>query len=265
MTWIYFHYVYFLFRLWQEACTAYAKQLSETPGSDPIATASYFLACHNLEEAINVLVKSDHFKEAYALAKCKFADDSLLKEILMKWGKYCLSNGAFETAAQCYIVAKEYEEAAKCLFKRSDSKALALAVECAKRSGNGELIDITTARFNMFKDSEVELQSSEIHHSESGNIVKVHNSSLQDLPSKKESFLKKEQDDVKQCINNLLSDNINKLEADTSKQVVDLEQALSQKLNLNDSSNESGGDFVNLNVNEVENSNVPIEVDELKQ
>lgn len=79
----------------------YAQQLSETADSDPIEIANFYLACHKVEEAINVLCNGTMFREALALAKCRFPEDNpFVTEIMEKWAKYSVTVGNFEAAAQ---------------------------------------------------------------------------------------------------------------------------------------------------------------------
>lgn len=135
-------------RLWKEACEVYAKKLSEQPNFNPVEAASYYLACHKVEEAVQVLLSSKSFREAYTLAKSRLnPDDSLIKTILREWGNYLTSNGAFELASQCFIVLEDYEQAAKCLYRRTDLRSLELALELAKKCDNKQFLDAVLFRF----------------------------------------------------------------------------------------------------------------------
>lgn len=84
-----------------EACEVYARKSSESPNFDPIETSSYFLACHKLDEAINVLCTGNMYREALALAKCRLPEnDPTINEVIRKWATYCSFSGNFEIAAQ---------------------------------------------------------------------------------------------------------------------------------------------------------------------
>lgn len=92
--------VYFC-RLWHQACEVYARKLSESPNSDPVETASYFLACHKVEDAIMALCGGTLYREALAVAKCRLSEgDPLIDDITQKWATYCTNTGNFEVAAQ---------------------------------------------------------------------------------------------------------------------------------------------------------------------
>lgn len=87
-------------RLWQDACETYAEQLSQEAETDPLEIATYYLACHKVEEAINMLCTRNMFAEALVLAKCRLMDnDNTIHEIIDKWAKYALMIGNFEASA----------------------------------------------------------------------------------------------------------------------------------------------------------------------
>lgn len=90
--------------MWSAACECYAKKLTETENSDPFETASYYLACHKVEDAIEVLYNATFYREALAIAKCRLSpSDPLINEILLKWSQFCYSTGNYEIAAQWYF------------------------------------------------------------------------------------------------------------------------------------------------------------------
>lgn len=71
--------------------------------ADPLETAAYFLACHNVESAVQALVSGNKFREALALAKSRLGDDDpLTKSILERWALTSMFDGNFEMAAQRY-------------------------------------------------------------------------------------------------------------------------------------------------------------------
>lgn len=87
--------------MWQTACETYAKKLSEKEDSNPFEIASYYLACHKVEEAIEVLCVAHLYKDALVIAKCRLApSDPIINDILLKWANYCAYNGSFDVAAQ---------------------------------------------------------------------------------------------------------------------------------------------------------------------
>lgn len=90
-----------LHRLWQEACDAYSKKLTESTKSDPLEVAAYFLACHKVEEAVQALLSGGLFREALALTKSRLGEqDSLVPIILERWATASMFDGNFEIAAQ---------------------------------------------------------------------------------------------------------------------------------------------------------------------
>ncbi|CAH1174063.1 unnamed protein product [Phaedon cochleariae] len=138
-------------KLWQAACETYAHQLSEQSDTNPLEVATYFLACHKVEQAINCLCEAQMFKEALALAKCRFTEnDVAVQEVLDKWAKHSVYVGNFEIAAQCFIVLGKYEEAASVLFRRSDIETMEFAAELAEKSGNVELHKAALFRYKSF-------------------------------------------------------------------------------------------------------------------
>ncbi|KAI4463478.1 gem-associated protein 5 [Holotrichia oblita] len=147
-------------KLWQEACEVYATKLLEKTKVDPIETVSYLIACHKVEEAIKVLCTATLFRDALALAKCRYSkDDPIINEILSKWATFSILTGSFELAAQCFIAMEQYDEAAKALFKRSDEKTLEFALRLAEKSDNKDLTDAILLRYNVFKTHAVEKEN----------------------------------------------------------------------------------------------------------
>jgi gem associated protein 5 len=87
-------------KLWRNACEVYAKKLSEEANSDPLETAMYFLACHKVEEAVNCLCLNSMFREALALTKQRFPEDSdMITKVTEQWAEHCTNTGNFENAA----------------------------------------------------------------------------------------------------------------------------------------------------------------------
>lgn len=68
--------------------------------ANPLEIATYYLACHRVEEAIDVLCQNAMFREAVVLAKCRFMEnDNSVFGIMEKWAKHALLTGNFEAAA----------------------------------------------------------------------------------------------------------------------------------------------------------------------
>ncbi|KAJ8984371.1 hypothetical protein NQ317_003519 [Molorchus minor] len=161
-------------KLWKTACEVYARQLSEETDTDPIEIATYFLACHKVQEAINVLCDRSMFREALALAKSRLPEnDPGIKKIIELWASYSLIVGNFETGAQCNIVLGKYGEAASMLFRRSDPEILEFAMELAKKSGNEELYKAVLFRYNAFKAQKDEAVECENETNGEANIERV--------------------------------------------------------------------------------------------
>ena len=79
----------------------YAKKLSEEAKGDPLEAASYLLACHKIEDAIEVLCNATLYREAVVLAKCRLAkSDPAIDDILKRWATYGIMNGSFEISTQ---------------------------------------------------------------------------------------------------------------------------------------------------------------------
>ncbi|KAF5277597.1 hypothetical protein FQA39_LY06090 [Lamprigera yunnana] len=135
------------YKLWYEACEAYAKQLANTAS---VESAYYYLMCHKVEEAIEVLCAGRYYREALLLSKTRLsAKDPLIETILKRWAEYSTSTGKYETAAQCYMVLNMFEEAARVLFRRTEVPILELSVKLAEKSGNQDLLNAT--RLHAFK------------------------------------------------------------------------------------------------------------------
>jgi gem associated protein 5 len=155
-------------KLWRNACEVYAKKLSEEANSDPLETAMYFLACHKVEEAVNCLCLNSMFREALALTKQRFPEDSdMITKVTEQWAEHCTNTGNFENAAFCYISLKQYEDAAKVLARRSHKEFLEFAAELAEKAQNKKLYnsikfkctEIETAEQNATTENEENVPS----------------------------------------------------------------------------------------------------------
>ncbi|XP_013417476.1 gem-associated protein 5 [Lingula anatina] len=113
-------------RTYLELCEVYAQQL-EKEGNYHKAT-SYYLACHKVYEAIDMLKRNRLFREAVALAKLRLSpSDPLLSSLQESWGRHLAKDGSYEQAAKCYLALKQPLEAAKLMARRADHSGLAAA------------------------------------------------------------------------------------------------------------------------------------------
>jgi gem associated protein 5 len=82
-----------------DMCGAYSEQLALF-GQHQKA-ASYLLLCHKVDEAIELLLSHQLFREALAIARSRLGpDDPILTRIIREWGKSLASEGNYEFAAQ---------------------------------------------------------------------------------------------------------------------------------------------------------------------
>lgn len=176
-----------------EACEVYAVKLSETPDSDPLDCAMYFLACHKIEQAIDILATRSMFKEAVALAKSRLPEDSpIITELIEKWAKHCVSNGNFEIAAQCFIAIKKYEDAAKVLARRTNVlDFLQLAAELAEKADNSELYGAIQLACEELKANclgkDVEIGGSDVNNRKESNEEEECDKSTEELKTNGET------------------------------------------------------------------------------
>ncbi|XP_066991997.1 gem-associated protein 5 [Anabrus simplex] len=125
-------------RLWQETCLAYAEQLSRDCNYHK--AASYLLACHKVDEAIELLTSHKLFREAISIAKCRLSpEDPSIDKIIKEWVNQLSSDGQFELAAECLVSYGELEAAAELLGRRNDEGSLRLAMAIAKQAGKLEM------------------------------------------------------------------------------------------------------------------------------
>lgn len=90
----------FSYSLWQKACETFASQLSKENNAEPLDVVLYYLACQNIERAIEYLCEKQLHKEALTLAKSRLPQDSVIIEnIIKKWAQYSSSCGNLETGA----------------------------------------------------------------------------------------------------------------------------------------------------------------------
>lgn len=75
--------------------------MSPQADADPIEIATYYLACHKVDAAIDILCDRSMFQEALVLAKSRLMEnDKTILDILEKWAKHSLLIGNFEASAQ---------------------------------------------------------------------------------------------------------------------------------------------------------------------
>lgn len=90
------------FRLWKDACQVYIEQLIQ---SEQIMEAvSYQLALGKDEEAISMLCDRKRYKEAFTIARLRFEDDTIAKEVLGKWIHFCFTCGLYRLGAHWYEI-----------------------------------------------------------------------------------------------------------------------------------------------------------------
>ncbi|KAK0182917.1 hypothetical protein PV327_001002 [Microctonus hyperodae] len=125
-------------KMWQTMCETYATQLIQE--SNPTKAVCYLLSVHKIHRAIEVLIESKMFREAFVLAKCKLEpDDIILNNILNEWMNFSSKSGLLEEAAQCSILLGDLAEAAKLLSRRKDIRTLETAAELALLAKDEEL------------------------------------------------------------------------------------------------------------------------------
>lgn len=75
--------------------------MSQEAEVDPVEIATYYLACHKVEKAIDTLCERLMFREAFVLAKCRLIENAnVILDIIEKWAKHSLLMGNFESSAQ---------------------------------------------------------------------------------------------------------------------------------------------------------------------
>ncbi|TRY71553.1 hypothetical protein TCAL_05401 [Tigriopus californicus] len=109
--------------LWQEACEAYARQL--THDDDHVKAASYLLLLNKVPEAIRTLAEAHLYREALALARVRLPKDSpLIQDLYRDWAKKSHHNGAYDLAGRAWAAAGEPLKAAGALAKLPEADNL---------------------------------------------------------------------------------------------------------------------------------------------
>lgn len=105
---------------WRETAYKFAQQLIVE--GHHLHAVQYLLVCNKVCEAVDVLVKGRHYREAVALARARFCeDDPVLKKTVRAWALKLKSGGSVELAAKCFASIGEFEEAASVLSQRATS------------------------------------------------------------------------------------------------------------------------------------------------
>ncbi|XP_058062846.1 protein rigor mortis [Anopheles bellator] len=104
---------------WRQCCQAYGYQLIENGNS--LASVPYFLASHNVDDAIETLCDGKYYREAWAICRLqKMPDDPINEKLATDWAEYLESVGNLEAAALVWTGVKKYENATKALLKRKE-------------------------------------------------------------------------------------------------------------------------------------------------
>ncbi|XP_066156134.1 gem-associated protein 5 isoform X2 [Euwallacea fornicatus] len=141
------------FDLWKAACDTMIEQLANSVTEvDPFLMMSLLLARHQPGKAVTFLCEKKMFREAYALAKLRFGEDSEeVADTLLQWAKNCYAEGNYEFAACCYIYLGQFEEAALGLSRRSSTDRLELTLKLANLCDNVELQRDIAIKLNQAK------------------------------------------------------------------------------------------------------------------
>ncbi|XP_052863974.1 protein rigor mortis [Anopheles cruzii] len=104
---------------WRQCCQAYGYQLIENGNS--LASVPYFLASHNVDDAIETLCDGKYYREAWAICRLqKMPDDPINEKLATDWAEHLESVGNLEAAALVWTGVKKYENATKALLKRKE-------------------------------------------------------------------------------------------------------------------------------------------------
>lgn len=86
------------YSFWEKCCETFAEQLMEEGYG--LQAASYMLAIHRQESAIEMLRKGHFYKEALLLARIYLQpDDPIESQIITEWTKHYENNGNLTSAA----------------------------------------------------------------------------------------------------------------------------------------------------------------------
>ncbi|XP_045601247.2 gem-associated protein 5 isoform X1 [Procambarus clarkii] len=125
-------------KLWELACEAYAEQLLDE--GDVITAASYLVNINKVKEAVSMLLKHRHYREALAITKCRLSyDEEMLEKVTCAWAASAIYEGNFDIASILHLSIGHVEEAARCMSRRSDPGSLFVSSKIYEHVGNADL------------------------------------------------------------------------------------------------------------------------------
>ncbi|XP_071951268.1 gem-associated protein 5-like [Antedon mediterranea] len=125
---------------------AYANQLVHFEFYSKAAT--YYLACHKVYEAIEVLSQHKRLREAISLARVRLSPlDPVLKDLYTKWAKVLESEGNYEQAAKCCMQIGEPVSAVRLLSRKGDRQSLTTALKVATISREMDAASLLVSTF----------------------------------------------------------------------------------------------------------------------
>lgn len=128
--------------VWFEMCERYAAQLASE--GEHHRAVLYYLACHKVEEALNLLCENSLHREALAIARAHLPeDDPQVENIYALWAERAAGVGNFEQAAKCYLAIGHANKAVALLMNRRDPHSLRSAAYIARDSGLLAEMEIT--------------------------------------------------------------------------------------------------------------------------
>ena len=114
---------------WKESMAIMANQLTE---SDPELqtyrsynlemSAIIMIAQNRIDEAIELLMGHQLFREALIVCKARLCSEQLLERIMTNWSKQRRLNSDCEGAVKCLVAIKKFKEAAELLKSRNDQQ-----------------------------------------------------------------------------------------------------------------------------------------------
>ena len=117
--------------VWRKTALAYAKQLAKE--ANYLRSSEYYLAVHQVYEAIEVLSKNGAYQPALAIAYSRLAeDDPVIGELLTGFARQAEQDGNLVLAAKCKTAVGDRCQAAENLAKIATRDALRAAALLAK-------------------------------------------------------------------------------------------------------------------------------------
>ena len=90
-------------------CKMYSEQL--TICGNYHKAASYLLACHKVNDAIDLFVTHGLFREALAIARCRLGpDDPTPRNIIKAWAKVLVATGCYEFAVEGLVHSSQNQK-----------------------------------------------------------------------------------------------------------------------------------------------------------